>query len=155
AVFWMLTLLAYAWYVRRPGWQRYLAVMTSLALGLMAKPMLVTLPAVLLLLDYWPLGRVTAFRKVPPSPCPLPPKPGASGVERKPSGPQRAPRPVWRSWQLLVLEKIPFFVLVAAVSVATWLAQEGGGTIINLEKCPMGVRLQNAVIAYAVYVCKM
>src|SRR5213075_2502159 len=46
AVFWMLTLLAYAWYVRRPGWQRYLGVAASLALGLMAKPMLVTLPAV-------------------------------------------------------------------------------------------------------------
>jgi protein O-mannosyl-transferase len=57
-VFWMLTLLAYAWYVERPDWKRYLLVAASLGLGLMAKPMLVTLPFVLLLLDWWPLGRL-------------------------------------------------------------------------------------------------
>jgi tetratricopeptide (TPR) repeat protein len=57
-LFGMLTLLAYAWYVRRPGTGRYLAVLAAFALGLLAKPMLVTLPCVLLLLDYWPLGRM-------------------------------------------------------------------------------------------------
>jgi Flp pilus assembly protein TadD len=57
ALFWMLTLAAYLGYVRRPGVGRYLLVLLALALGLMAKPMLVTLPCVLLLLDYWPLGR--------------------------------------------------------------------------------------------------
>jgi tetratricopeptide (TPR) repeat protein len=57
-LFWMLTMLAYAWYVERPGWGRYLPVLAAFALGLMAKPMLVTLPCVLLLLDYWPLGRL-------------------------------------------------------------------------------------------------
>jgi protein O-mannosyl-transferase len=55
--FWMLALIAYAWYVRRPGWRRYFAVVTALVLGLLAKPMLVSLPFVLLLLDYWPLRR--------------------------------------------------------------------------------------------------
>jgi tetratricopeptide (TPR) repeat protein len=125
AVFWMLTLLAYAWYVRRPGWQRYLAVAASLALGLMAKPMLVTLPAVLLLLDYWPLGRF------------------ATG------------EPWWRSWKPLVLEKIPLFVLVASASIVTWIAQERGGTIITLQKFPWGIRLGNAVVAYAAYIGKM
>jgi tetratricopeptide (TPR) repeat protein len=54
---WLLTLLAYAGYVRRPGVGRYFLVMLGLALGLMAKPMVVTLPCTLLLLDYWPLGR--------------------------------------------------------------------------------------------------
>jgi tetratricopeptide (TPR) repeat protein len=58
ALFWMLTLLAYVWYARRPGPGRYLAVAAAFALGLAAKPMLVTLPCVLLLLDYWPLGRL-------------------------------------------------------------------------------------------------
>ncbi len=57
-LFWMLTLLAYAWYVEWPGWRRYLLVAAVFALGLMTKPMLVTLPCVLLLLDYWPLQRV-------------------------------------------------------------------------------------------------
>ncbi len=56
-LFWMLTLAAYLRYAERPGWGRYLPVVGCFALGLMAKPMLVTLPCVLLLLDYWPLGR--------------------------------------------------------------------------------------------------
>src|SRR5262249_39294445 len=56
-LFWMLTLWAYAWYVERPGLGRYLLVLLPFALGLLAKPMLVTLPCVLLLLDYWPFGR--------------------------------------------------------------------------------------------------
>jgi tetratricopeptide (TPR) repeat protein len=57
-LFWMLTMWAYAAYARRPGWRRYLPVFVFFALGLMAKPMLVTLPFALLLVDYWPLGRV-------------------------------------------------------------------------------------------------
>ena len=56
-LFWMLMLGAYAWYAARPGFWRYLPVVVFLALGLMAKPMLVTAPFLLLLLDYWPLGR--------------------------------------------------------------------------------------------------
>src|SRR5262245_13417343 len=55
--FGMLTLLAYAWYVERPGKTRYLLTLLAFALGLLAKPMLVTLPCVLILLDFWPLGR--------------------------------------------------------------------------------------------------
>src|SRR5207244_9349943 len=62
--FWMLTLIAYAWYVRLPEWRRYLAVATGLVLGLLAKPMLVSLPLVLLLLDYWPLRRSGVRRLV-------------------------------------------------------------------------------------------
>ena len=64
-LFFMLTLLAYAWYVRRPGFVRYLAVFFALALGLMSKPMLVTLPCVLLLLDIWPLRRWRVLEKLP------------------------------------------------------------------------------------------
>jgi protein O-mannosyl-transferase len=57
ALFWMLTMLAYVFYVRQPRWTRYVVMVLFFALGLMAKPMLVTLPFVLLLLDSWPLGR--------------------------------------------------------------------------------------------------
>ena len=71
ACFWFLTLWAYVWYTERPGWGRYLAVASSLCLGLMAKPMVVTLPLVLLLLDNWPLdrlrqqGRIVIWEKLP------------------------------------------------------------------------------------------
>jgi protein O-mannosyl-transferase len=71
ACFWFLTLWAYVWYAERPSWRRYLAVASSLCLGLMAKPMVVTLPCVLFLLDYWPLarlrqpGRETIWEKLP------------------------------------------------------------------------------------------
>ncbi|MDR3798361.1 MAG: tetratricopeptide repeat protein, partial [Terracidiphilus sp.] len=58
ACFWFFTLWAYVWYAERPGWVRYLVVASGLCLGLMAKPMVVTLPIVLLLLDYWPLARL-------------------------------------------------------------------------------------------------
>ena len=58
-VFWMLTLLLYARYAAKPGWGRYLSVLVSFVLGLAAKPMVVTLPLILLLLDIWPLGRLT------------------------------------------------------------------------------------------------
>ena len=63
ALFWMLTLWAYVRYAERPSWRRYLPVPLFLALGLMAKPMLVTLPFVLLLLDYWPLHRISPVRR--------------------------------------------------------------------------------------------
>lgn len=57
-VFWMLTMLAYVWYAQRPKIGRYMLMIVFFVLGLMSKPMLVTLPFVLLLLDYWPLGRL-------------------------------------------------------------------------------------------------
>ena len=62
--FWMLTLYCYSYYVERPGWKRYVWVVISFALGLMSKPMIVTLPFVLLLLDYWPLRRTTKWSRL-------------------------------------------------------------------------------------------
>jgi tetratricopeptide (TPR) repeat protein len=70
-VFWMASLLAYAWYAARPGAGRYLVVFVSLALGLTAKPMLVTLPFVLLLLDVWPLKREEVWRRLVMEKLPL------------------------------------------------------------------------------------
>ena len=96
AVFFMLTLLAYFHYTHSQSVGRYLTVALVIALGLMSKPMLVTLPFVLLLLDYWPLGRVKG--------------PGS-----------RSGRPMLQ----LVLEKIPLIMLSAVSSVVTFLAQRG------------------------------
>lgn len=101
AVFFMLTLLAYLCYTRAPSIRRYLTVVLVVALGLMSKPMLVTLPFVLLLLDYWPITRLHGQ-------------------------PSNAGRQVTQ----LLLEKIPLLALCAVSSVVTFLAQRGaiGGT---------------------------
>jgi protein O-mannosyl-transferase len=96
ALFFMLTLLAYLHYTRAPSIGRYVTVGLVFAFGLMAKPMLVTLPFVLLLLDYWPLGRFEARR--------------SNTV---------------RQLKRLVLEKIPLITLSAVSSIVTFLAQRG------------------------------
>ena len=96
AVFFMLTLLTYLHYTRAPSIGRYLAVVLVITLGLMSKPMLVTLPFVLLLLDYWPLGRLEA--------------------PKSKTGHQLS---------RLVLEKIPLIALSAVSSIVTFLAQRG------------------------------
>lgn len=96
AVFFMLTLFAYLHYTRSPSIGRYLTVTFVLALGLMSKPMLVTLPFVLLLLDYWPLGRFEVCKSN-----------------------------TGRQFVRLVREKIPLFALCAISSVVTFLAQRG------------------------------
>lgn len=96
AVFFMVTLLAYLNYTRAPSIGRYLTVALAVVLGLMSKPMLVTLPFVLLLLDYWPLGRFEAHRS----------KTGRQMLQP-------------------VLEKIPLIMLSAVSSIITFLAQRG------------------------------
>jgi tetratricopeptide (TPR) repeat protein len=132
-LFWMLTLLAYACYAERPGWRRYLPVLTAFTLGLMAKPMLVTLPCVLLLLDYWPLQRVDGGRWT---------------VD---GGKGSSPSTVHRPPSTLVLEKLPLFALTAAACVVTVYAQHKGGAVNTLEQLPLADRLMNSAAAYAGY----
>ena len=122
--FFMLTLWAYVRYVARPCWSRYGLVFGFLALGLMAKPMLVTVPFVLLLLDYWPLGRIRLDETL--------------GV--------KATR--------LVLEKVPLFVLVVASSVVTFVAQQRAGATHLTDVVPFGMRVANALVSYVAYLCK-
>ncbi len=133
AFFFMLVLLAYERYARRGKPQHLIAVAVLLALGLTAKPMLVTAPFVLLLLDFWPLGR---------TPWATPATAGA-GAGRT------APPPIH-----LLLEKMPLFALALASSVATFLAQQQGGAVAALESFPLGARLANAVVSYAIYLGK-
>ena len=122
-IFWTLTLLCYARYVEKPGAGRYLTALACFGLGLMSKPMLVTLPVVLLILDYWPLNRLSPAESDTPS----------------------------RTFSSLIIEKIPFFLLAAASSLITVMTQHKGGAMANLEKAPLGLRLGNAVIAYVRY----
>jgi tetratricopeptide (TPR) repeat protein len=166
--FWMLTLLAYGWYARRPGLGRYTAVMASFALGLLAKPMLVTLPCVLLLLDYWPLRRhVAASRSgkdCQPGWHAFAAQPGPSegiltktGPREHGTLPERV-KPVKgvdaRRVALLVAEKLPLFALAAASCVMTWWAQQSGGAVRTFQQYSFSVRVANAVVAYAEYLGK-
>jgi Flp pilus assembly protein TadD len=130
--FWFLATLAYIRYARWPGRWRYSLVTAFLALGLMAKPMLVTLPFTLLLLDYWPLGRLAA-----------------------PAGENRSS---WAnacvSWRPLILEKLPWFALSFAACIVTFLAQRHGGTVTTLEMVSLPVRCLTALLGYVRYVFK-
>jgi tetratricopeptide (TPR) repeat protein len=135
-LFWMLTLAAYGSYVRRPGVGRYLLVVLALGLGLLAKPMLVTLPCVLLLLDWWPLDR---WRPGPE------PAPAVRPDSRVPAA----------SWQRLLLEKVPLFVLVLAACVVTFLAQLQSQAVATFDTFPLTARLGNALLAYVGYLGNM
>ncbi len=125
AFFWFAALLAYAWYARRPSWKRYLLVACCFACGLMSKPMVVTLPFTLLLLDYWPLRRITLARET---------------------------RAHWFSsfWKLCV-EKWLFFIMAAISSVITFIAQRAGHSVAELQSLPLWVRFCNAAINYCRY----
>jgi protein O-mannosyl-transferase len=129
--FFLATIGAYGRYALKPNWQRYLAVATLFALGLMSKPMVITLPCVLLLLDYWPLGRIKG-QSVPPLILPT------------------QPRPIPK----LLLEKLPLLALSAASAAITMQAQQSGGAVRSTVQFSLGVRLQNAMVAYSTYVWK-
>ncbi|NVM26518.1 MAG: tetratricopeptide repeat protein, partial [Desulfobacterales bacterium] len=132
AFFWMLTVWSYIWYLERPRVSRYLRVLFFFILGLMAKPMLVTLPFVLLLLDYWPLGRFQF---------------GRSGGEGKSRQRAIALRLVW--------EKIPLFILAVASSFVTFLVQQSGGAVRSLDALSLDVRISNTLVSYVSYIGKM
>lgn len=140
AVFCMLTLLAYTAYSRRGGTGRYMLVAAFFALGLMAKPMLVTLPCGLLLLDVWPLRRSRFLAR----------EELADGIDDSlpAAGPQR-------SLGFLVLEKLPLLTLSAISSVLTVLCQQSEQIVAGLDALPLNVRILNALVAYGAYLRKL
>lgn len=135
--FWLLTLMAYVGYAQRRSTNsrlstlNYFLALSFFACGLMSKPMVVTLPFVLLLLDFWPLKRLAG--------CEM-------GEAKSNCQSQIA------NFKFLTLEKLPFFVLAAGGSAVTYLVQSSGGA---LWQTPWADRLGNAVIAYARYVAKI
>lgn len=138
-LFWLLTMWSYVSYVRQPSLRSYLEVFVMMALGLMAKPMLVTLPFVLLLLDFWPLGRLSLGRKRP-----LP-------LGRLSTGDAMSQNIPARTLSMLLLEKVPLLALSIASSLVTVRAQGRGDTIASFSAVPFAVRLQNVVASYAIY----
>jgi len=123
--FFLLTLGAYGWYASKPNWKRYLAVAGLFVCALASKPMVVTLPFVLLLLDYWPLQRIQSWTR-------------ASGTE------QTSPAK-------LIVEKLPLFALSAASCLITMRAQKAAGAVGALP-FPFAVRLKNALYSYLLYI---
>jgi len=137
--FWMLTLLTYVRYTERLGFYRYLPVLFVFALGLMAKSMLVTLPFVLLLLDYWPLGRLNLTRRYS----------NQETQTSKFSGFQTM------SALRLILEKIPLLGLSAICIYLSSLSVQRFGIVISTGSVPMKLRIANALVSYVSYIKKM
>ena len=133
AFFWLLTMWAYVHYAERQTFSRYLLALLFFAMGLMAKPMLVTLPFVLLLVDYWPLNRLQFGQ---------PRNDNNLRIIKSSTG-----RVLW--------EKIPFFALTAISCVLTFLAQQKAGALKTLDIIPLKIRTANALISYISYIGKM
>ncbi len=140
-LFLLLTLTAYVGYVRNRSLFRYLLAILLFALGLLAKPMLVTLPFILLLLDYWPLKRFSIFdfRLL---------------IEKNPKSKIKNLKFAQSFWHLII-EKIPFFALAAVSSVITFLVQRGSGAVADINAFSLEARIANAFLAYAAYMGKM
>lgn len=129
AFFWFLTLLFYSFYSekRKPG--IYLLTLLSFVMGLMSKPMLVTLPVVMLLLDFWPLNRCNPHKQ----------KTGGNLLSQlKP----------------LLKEKVPFFVCSIFSSILTIYAQKEGGAIATIGQASFQLRIENALVSYMEYIVK-
>jgi len=118
-LFLLLALLAYSAYVRRRSWKLYATVFVCFVLGLLAKPMLVTMPFLLLLCDVWPLARVRLDA---------------------PSG-----------WRAVVVEKWPLFLVAVGASAVAFVTQDRGGAMIASQVFPLGLRIQNAIVSYVIY----
>ena len=131
--FGMISLWAYVRYAQRIGaaWVNLAVAFFGLAVSLMAKQTLVTLPFVFLLLDLWPLGRMQF----------------GSTADRSPTDPDPPGAPL--SFGRLLLEKVPFFGLSAIFSAVASYAQSHGGAVV--EALPLSLRLMNAVVVYAIY----
>jgi protein O-mannosyl-transferase len=155
-VFFMLTLGAYVRYTRKPTLAHYVTTLVLFGCGLMSKPMLVTVPFVLLLLDYWPLrrGQKSEVRSQRTEVSGL--RPAAAGLRRaeEVSLPSRSLGEGWSPVVgRLVCEKIPLFALSAASCVATLIAQSGA--VGAMEPLPLAWRIKNVAASYVAYIWQM
>jgi hypothetical protein len=140
--FFLLALAAYGWYARRPGLGRYLAVTLAFTLGLMTKPQVITFPFALLLLDYWPLGRIGQRLGQRFGQSLAPPE----GIKSEQPHATASGPPFWK----LVCEKLPWFALSAVSAVITMKVQANATWV----KLPLSVHLGNAAISYVKYLGK-
>jgi protein O-mannosyl-transferase len=127
--FMLLSLIAYVHYTKKQTVAKYLIVFFFFVLGLLSKPMIVTFPFLLMLLDYWPLGRFNGdhlnhYRK------------------------QENKKHLWR----LLQEKIPFLLMSIIISIVTYIAQAQTGAVSSLNALPLPVRIVNSINSYVLYV---
>ncbi|MHC4640012.1 MAG: tetratricopeptide repeat protein [Planctomycetota bacterium] len=141
ALFWILTIAVYVRYTEHPGLVRFLLLVLVFALATLTKPIVVTLPFALLLLDYWPLGRLRWPRRIEQEDSlhPQAQQTDSQGIS------------IWR----LLLEKIPLFLLTIGLSAVTYIAQQKGGVMSDLGNVPLKYRAANALVSYATYIRKM
>jgi tetratricopeptide (TPR) repeat protein len=139
SLFWLLTMLAYVGYVERPKLTRYLLALAFFVVGLMAKPMLVTLPFVLVLLDFWPLARIRLGAT-------------AGGISQADDSEMAAAQ---KSILYVVVEKIPFLVFSAISSTVTFIVQQQSGAVPTVAAIGLTSRVNNAITSYVAYIGKM
>jgi protein O-mannosyl-transferase len=132
--FFLAALGAYTWYARKPGIKRYTAVALLFALGLMSKPQVITFPFVLLLWDYWPLQRL--------------------GIADNTNFGSPEEHIVQANFRRLLLEKLPLFLMCVPSAILTMKAQTAAGAVTSFVRYSMGIRIANAVVAYAKYLGK-
>ena len=137
ALFWILATIAYAAYIKRPKFVRYLLALFLFALGLMSKPMVASLPFVWLLLDFWPFERISNWQQKKNNPT------ASFGAIQK--------KTVYR----LLIEKTPFFLLSFIVCIITWRAQSDVHALKSIDAFPISVRLANSATSYVSYIYKM
>lgn len=133
-LFWLLTIAAYVRYTRRPAFGRYILVLLVFGLCIMTKPIVVTLPLVLLLLDYWPLERIGEQR--------------TEDRRREEEGQKT-------SLKWLIIEKIPLLAMSAFLSVMTFVSQKSGGAVLTTKNIPLDQRIANVFLSYITYIGKM
>jgi protein O-mannosyl-transferase len=164
AFFWMLTMGSYVLYAEKPGVKKYLLTLFFFGLGLMAKPMLVTLPFVLLLLDYWPLRRLTigesSVNEHTQSEKSLNTRSKKKERGRNTKKPEHVNKTEDQTRQRpaighIILEKVPFFVLSLASSIVTYIAQQKSGAVGSLQNYPLSTRIANAIVSYCGYIGKI
>jgi protein O-mannosyl-transferase len=135
----MLTIYAYVYYIEHPGIKRYLLILIFFLLSLMSKPMLVTIPFVLLLLDYWPLDRISFNFK-------------SSDVTTSDENSFVVSKTA--SVRRVILEKIPLFILIIPISMVTFFAEKKIGALSSMESLTLDMRFYNALISYIRYIEK-
>ena len=140
-LFSMLTIAAYIRYAERSSVGRYLLAIFAYGLCIMTKPVVVTLPFVLLLLDFWPLERLQLARQLKKKDSP---RLKSLKVRFQVSSP----------WRLLA-EKVPFLILATILGATTFIVQRGGGAVLPAERLALSYRVGNALVSYVHYITKM
>jgi Tfp pilus assembly protein PilF len=150
--FGLLAILAYGRYARQPRATLYVFALIAFACSLLAKPMLVTLPFLMLLFDFWPLGR---WQRGTDDSIPARALQPDEGIEERATLPDAigATCPS-RPWHRLLMEKIPFLLLAAACSLLTFLAEKQGGALPTFAAYSFASRAYNAVVVYVLYIGK-